>query len=231
MSLMPVSKPSPRTARSKDPAPKRLLEGKTFAAVLQRTPDRPALGDGAAFLLTPLNLWGKRGRIRVSGRRSTAFAFGDHSLSRRAAAATSCIVNNKMLAGGKSCACDRRSEVSSYSRTLAPRVRCFSAHDRAAAPAKGQSKRLLKFFESLNPSRRNDIAKWVAEPKGEDSRRRRARQIAERLMETMEAERELPPTSCNWLSARIPCAAEQWQRMSPSHRARSSIWNLLLPHS
>jgi len=57
----------------------------------------------------------------------------------------------------------------------------------------GESKRLLKFFESLNPSRRNEIAKWIAESRNEETRRRRARQIAERLMETMEAERDLPP--------------------------------------
>jgi hypothetical protein len=57
----------------------------------------------------------------------------------------------------------------------------------------GQSKRLLKFYESLNPSRRREIAKWVAECKTKDARQRRSRQITERLMETMEAERELPP--------------------------------------
>jgi hypothetical protein len=82
----------------------------------------------------------------------------------------------------------------------------------------------------LSPSRRHEIAKWVAEPKGEESRRRRALQIAERLMETMEAERELPPIM-QLAFRQNPRAAEQWQRMSRSHRPRASVCDLLLPHS
>jgi hypothetical protein len=50
-----------------------------------------------------------------------------------------------------------------------------------------------------------------------DPRRRRARQIAERLMETMEAEGELPPI-LQLAFRQNPRAAEQWKRMSPSHR-------------
>jgi uncharacterized protein YdeI (YjbR/CyaY-like superfamily) len=69
----------------------------------------------------------------------------------------------------------------------------------------------------LSPSRRHEIAKWVAEPKGEESRRRRALQIAERLMETMEAERELPPIM-QLAFRQNPKANEEWERMSSSHR-------------
>ena len=81
----------------------------------------------------------------------------------------------------------------------------------------GESKRLLKFFESLNPSWRNEIAKWIAESRNEETRRRRARQIAERLMETMEAERDLPPIM-QLAFRQNPKAHEEWERMSQSHR-------------
>ena len=56
-----------------------------------------------------------------------------------------------------------------------------------------QSKRLRSWFNALSYSYRNYINVWIAEPKSPQSRARRAEQIAERLMETMEAERELPP--------------------------------------
>ena len=81
----------------------------------------------------------------------------------------------------------------------------------------GQSRRLLKFYESLNPSRRNEIARWVAEPKSVEARRRRVEQITERLMETMEAERELPPIM-QLAFRQNPRAREKWDQMSQSHR-------------
>ena len=43
------------------------------------------------------------------------------------------------------------------------------------------------------------------------------RQIAERLMETMEAARELPPIM-QLAFRQNPRAHEEWNRMSPSHR-------------
>jgi hypothetical protein len=49
-------------------------------------------------------------------------------------------------------------------------------------------------------------------------------------METMEAERELPPIM-QLAFRQNPRAAEQWQRMSRSHRPRASVCDLLLPHS
>jgi uncharacterized protein YdeI (YjbR/CyaY-like superfamily) len=80
-----------------------------------------------------------------------------------------------------------------------------------------ESKRLLKFFESLNPSRRHEIAKWIAQCKTSEARKRRSEQIAERLMETMEAELALPPIM-QLAFRRNPKACAEWNRMSPSHR-------------
>ena len=80
-----------------------------------------------------------------------------------------------------------------------------------------EDRSLRLWYDQLNHSTRNDIAKWVAEPKGAEARVRRAEQIAERLMAVMDAERELPPV-LQVAFARNPRAAEGWERMSPSHR-------------
>lgn len=186
------------------------LDGKTFAAVLERTPDRLRWVI-ARLPFDAAHLWGKRGQIKVQGE-INGFAFsatlfpdgqGGHFL----------IVNKKMLIGGKTA--PGLSAKFRLQPDTTPRV--------AASPPEEllrelrESKRLLKFFESLNPSRRNEIAKWIAEPKSEESRRRRSRQIAERLMETMEAERELPPIM-QLAFRQNPRAHAEWNRMSPSHR-------------
>lgn len=80
-----------------------------------------------------------------------------------------------------------------------------------------ESKRLKKWFESLSYSYRRWIADWIAEPKSAASRERRADQIAERLMETMEAERELPPL-IRTAFERNPIARQGWTRMTGRQR-------------
>jgi uncharacterized protein YdeI (YjbR/CyaY-like superfamily) len=79
------------------------------------------------------------------------------------------------------------------------------------------SKRLKKWFESLSYSYRRWIADWIAEPKSAASRERRADQIAERLMETMEAERELPPL-IKAAFERNALARKGWGRMTARQR-------------
>jgi len=159
---------------------------KTFKAVLELTPDRLRWVI-ARIPFDAAKLWGKRGQIRIQGEingfafRTTLFPTGEgrHFL----------IVNKKMLSGGKTApglAAKFRLQPDTTPRVVAP-------PSQELLRELGESKRLLKFFESLNTARRNEIAKWIAEPKNEETRRRRSRQIAERLMETMEAERELPP--------------------------------------
>jgi len=177
---------------------------------LERTPDRLRWVI-ARLPFDSAKAWGKRGQIRIKGEingfafSSTLFPAGDgtHFL----------IVNKKLLAGGKT-APGLKAKFHLQPDT-APRP--------APSPAKellhemGQSKRLLKFFESLSPSRRNEIAKWIAQCKTSEARTRRARQIAERLMETMEAERELPPILQLALRQNTR-AKEKWEQMSQSHR-------------
>jgi uncharacterized protein YdeI (YjbR/CyaY-like superfamily) len=80
-----------------------------------------------------------------------------------------------------------------------------------------EDRSLRRWYDDLNHSTRNDIAKWIAEPKSAEARVRRAEQIAERLLAVMEAERELPPI-LQVAFARHPRAREGWEKMSASRR-------------
>ena len=76
---------------------------------------------------------------------------------------------------------------------------------------------LLRWYQTLNYSTRHDIANWIAEVKSPEARARRATQLAERLLATMEAEKELPP-AIRMAFARDPRAQEGWTLMSPARR-------------
>jgi uncharacterized protein YdeI (YjbR/CyaY-like superfamily) len=80
-----------------------------------------------------------------------------------------------------------------------------------------EDRALRRWYDGLNHSTRNDIAKWITEPKSGDARMRRAEQIAERLLNVMEAERELPPV-LQVAFARHPQARQGWDGMSASRR-------------
>ena len=80
-----------------------------------------------------------------------------------------------------------------------------------------QSQRLWKYFLSLSPSLRAYISQHINAAKQAETRRRRSEQMAETVMEIMEAEVELPPIM-RQLFARNPEAASAWNRMARSHR-------------
>jgi uncharacterized protein YdeI (YjbR/CyaY-like superfamily) len=80
-----------------------------------------------------------------------------------------------------------------------------------------EARALRRWYDGLNHSTRNDIAKWITEPKSAEARVRRAEQIAERLLNVMEAERELPPI-LQVAFARHSRAREGWEGMSAARR-------------
>jgi uncharacterized protein YdeI (YjbR/CyaY-like superfamily) len=182
---------------------------KTFHAVLTRS------GNTLNWVIIRIpfrveKVWGVRGHIRIKGEingfafRSTLFPSGDgqHFL----------IVNKQMQKGGR------------VGPGMEARFRMEPDTEKRAVPLAPefdrvlrQSKPLQKFYQSLSTSLKNDIARYVGSGKQAQTRIRRAEQTAERLMETMEAEIELPPI-IRQVIARNPPAAEGWQRMSPSHR-------------
>ena len=85
-----------------------------------------------------------------------------------------------------------------------------------------QSRKVRAFFESLTFSYRKAISTWVSEPKSVASRRRRAEQIAERLLETMEAEHRICPQ---------PGSPRRMDAHDAPAAARRIDGDLLLPQS
>lgn len=155
-------------------------------------------------------IWGKRGQLKVQGE-INGFAFRT-SLFSASMGGHILLVNKKMQAGGnvrQGMKARFRLEPDTAPREIEPPAEWLAMLR--------QSKQLKKYYESLNHSTRVEIAKWVAEGKQSETRKRRSGQMAERLMQTMEAERELPPVLQVAL-ARNPTAKIGWEVMPPSHR-------------
>jgi hypothetical protein len=182
---------------------------RTFPAILTRS------GNSLNWVVIRLpfdaqRVWGTRGQIRVKGEinkfafRTTLFPTGDghHYM----------IVNKQMQKGGSV-----RPGMEAHFR-IEPDLeeRTVPASPELEKALK-ESRRLQKFFQGLTPSTRTEIVRWIAGAKQGETRARRAEQCAERLMDTMEAEIELPPI-LRQAFARNPQAAEGWKRMPPSHR-------------
>ncbi len=76
---------------------------------------------------------------------------------------------------------------------------------------------LRAWYDGLTEYMRREIGKWVVGVKSEEARMRRAQQMAERLLATMEGERELPPVIAAAFRAR-PKARAGWAKMTPAQR-------------
>ena len=76
---------------------------------------------------------------------------------------------------------------------------------------------LRLWYATLTEYMRREIGKWITGVKGDEARLRRAEQMAERLLSTMEAEIDLPPALERAFRNR-PQARAGWERTPPSHR-------------
>ncbi len=155
-------------------------------------------------------VWGLRGQIKVKGE-INGFAFrtslfptreGRHIL----------LVNKRMQKGARAA----EGNVARFQIELDREERTVEIPDELKRIL-GEARSLRRWCDGLNHSTRNDIAKWITEPKSGEARMRRAEQIAERLLNVMEAERELPPV-LQVAFARHSRAREGWDRMSASRR-------------
>ena len=81
------------------------------------------------------------------------------------------------------------------------------------------SRRLHKYYDSLDPSTLDWIQHLLQRPKTEKTRKKIAGEIAEWLMESMEAERDLPPLITSAF-ARNSHAAAGWKKMPASLRRK-----------
>jgi uncharacterized protein YdeI (YjbR/CyaY-like superfamily) len=82
-------------------------------------------------------------------------------------------------------------------------------------------KKLAKWYQGLSEPIRWEVAKWIDGVKSAEARQRRAEQIAERMMLTMEGEKELPPV-LEVAFRRVPAARKGWQVMTKAQR-RSNL--------
>ncbi len=76
---------------------------------------------------------------------------------------------------------------------------------------------LREWYGGLTEYMRREIGKWVMDVKSDEARMRRAEQMAERLLATMEGERELPPVIAAAFRAR-PKARAGWAKMTEVQR-------------
>ncbi len=85
-----------------------------------------------------------------------------------------------------------------------------------------KEKALAKWYPKLSEAIRREIAKWIDGVKGTEARRRRAEQIAERLLLTMEGERVLPPV-LDVAFRNNPLAAKGWEKMTAAQRRHNLL--------
>ena len=185
---------------------------KKFRATLERL--RGNLGWVIVWIPFSVHrVWGSRGRVRVRGE-INGFAFrtslfptrrGEHFL----------LVNKKMQHGSgaeEGATAGFVLELDREERTVVipHELQRILAEDRA----------FRRWFDQLNYS----IRKWrvdsINQPKSSAARARRAEQVGEQLLSTMEAERELPP-ALKLAFTRHPRALEGWNLMTPRYRRGS----------
>ncbi len=188
-----------------------MAKAKRFTATLERmTSNR--LGWTIIYLPFDVNkIWGTRGQIKVKGEvngfafRTSAFPTkrGQHFV----------MVNKQMQKGGRAAA----GMNAKFLLEPDTEVRVV-VEPKELLRALGEDKKLFAWYRSkLNYSARRDIAKWVGDAKQADTRQRRAEQLAERLLSTMDAERELPPIMQRAMDSN-PGAFAGWKRMTPAMR-------------
>ncbi len=185
------------------------MTAKSFQARLERI-DSPLKWVMIRIPFDAAKIWGKRGQLKVKGE-INGFAFRT-SLFPRRNGGHMMLVNKRMQRGagaGPGSVAQFRLEPDTEERIITAPVEL----KRALA----EDRSLRRWFDKLNYSMRKYIADWIAEVKSAEARTRRAGQIAERLLATMEAERELPPI-LQIAFAHNPQAREGWERMSPARR-------------
>ena len=185
------------------------LMAKTFKATLE--PDGTPLN--WVIVRIPFDVarvWGARGRMKVKGEingfpfRTSLFPNGEgkHFL----------LVNKRMQSGAEA----------GIGTTARFQLEPDTAERIIAVPeelerALSEVRSLRRWFDQLTYSTRKYLVDQVTAVKGAGARKRRADQIAERLLSTKEAERDPPPILDSALAGDAR-AREGWKRMSASHR-------------
>jgi uncharacterized protein YdeI (YjbR/CyaY-like superfamily) len=181
---------------------------KSFKSVLERIPGRL----GWVIARVPFDvakIWGTRrpkvrGEINGFAFRTTLFPSrnGGHYV----------LVNKRMQRGGEAAP----GSMAQFRLDLDLEKREVSTPVELQRAISGD-RSLRQWYDALNYSTRKYIADWITDVKSAAARSRRAEQLAERLLATMEAEQELPPLLQREF-ARVPHALQGWQKMSLTQR-------------
>jgi uncharacterized protein YdeI (YjbR/CyaY-like superfamily) len=189
------------------------MKAKKFKAGLER------LADGLGWTIArvpfgPAEVWPKMVRLRVRGE-VNGFAFRT-SLFPFKAGGYFLLVNRAVQKGAGIAA----GEMAEF--TLEPDLEAREAElPDELAVLLDEEEGLREWYDGLTEYTRREIGKWVLGVKSDEARMRRAEQMAERLLATMEGERELPPVLEAAFRKR-PKARTGWETMSPLQR-RSNL--------
>lgn len=182
---------------------------KTYSAPLEHL--RSGLGWVVAYLpFDVASVWGSRGRLKVKGE-INGFGFRT-SLFPTSEGRHFLLINKRMQKGAQAYAGSParfrlEPDLEERTVTVPAELKRVLAEDRS----------LLRWFDKLNYSTRKWIVDWVTGVKSAEARVRRSEQVAEQLLSTMEAERELPPI-LRLAFTRNPSAREGWEQMSETAR-------------
>jgi len=189
--------------------PKPKLVAKSFNATLERIPSRL----GWLIIRIPFDVskvWGTPAKVRVKGE-INGFAFrapvfptskGYHCM----------LINKSLQTGGNA----------SLGETAHFRLEPDTAKRVATVPPElqrilKQDRSFRRWFDQLSFSIRSWLCYWIVNVKNPETRARRAEQVAEQLLSTMEAELDLPPILKRAFAA-DPRAYQGWQSMTPLQR-------------
>lgn len=180
-----------------------------FNAVLEKG-DRALGWTIARVPFDPAKVWKKRVRLRVKGA-VNGFAFRT-SLFSITTGGYFLLVNQRMQKGGDV----RAGEMAEFALEPDLDPRPAELPDELAVLL-DEEPGLREWYDELTEYTRRMICGLVAEAKTEETRLRRAEQWAERLLATMEGEKELPPVVAAEFRRR-PKAKAGWAKMTPTQR-------------
>ena len=191
------------------PMAKKAATEKRFSAVLEKG-DRALGWTIARVPFDPLNAWKEMIRLRVRGE-VNGFPFRT-SFFPDPAGGYYLLINKSTQAGAGI------GLGSSAEFVLEPDLEPRDAElpDELAALL-DEAEGLREWYDGMTEYTRREIGKWIFGVKSDEARMRRAEQMAERLLATMEAEIELPPLLEAAFRAR-PKARAGWAKMTASQR-------------
>lgn len=195
--------------RNKIPLEMSRRSAKSFQAVLERDGTRL----NWIIVRIPLDIhkvWGTRGTLRVKG---TIHGFPFRSALFPTGKGGHIMIVNKRMQAGAGVRVGARAKFRLEPDTEERTVGIPSELKRILS----EDKSLLRWYEKLTYSTRKWIGEWINDVKSAEARTRRSEQIAVRLLETMEAEQELPPM-LRLAFERNARAQEGWQEMSVNRR-------------